>query len=203
MFIFRCQLYKKDIYFFLQLCYNRLRKYRRGYLRCPCGKRKPRYLGAVINMKCPKCGYFDSKVVDSRPTEASGIRRRRECLQCHNRFTTYETYELTNTAPLVVIKKDNSLEIFDRNKILTGLLQACYKRPVTTAQINQIVDEVETELKNTLKTEFRSKDIGVLVMDKLKKLDAVSYVRFASVYREFKDVETFMRELNELRRRGK
>ena len=150
-------------------------------------------------MKCPQCGFIDSKVVDSRPTEASGIRRRRECLNCHYRFTTYETYEISNTAPLVVIKKDNSLQIFDRNKILTGLLQACYKRPVTTAQINQIVDEVEAELKNTLKTEFHSRDIGILVMDKLKKLDDVSYVRFASVYREFKDVDTFMKELNELK----
>ena len=93
------------------------------------------------HMKCPKCGYPDSNVVDSRPTEQSGIRRRRECKMCKNRFTTYETYEISNTAPLVVIKKDNSLEIFDRNKILTGLLQACYKRPVTTAQINRIVDE--------------------------------------------------------------
>ena len=150
-------------------------------------------------MKCPNCGFLDSKVIDSRPTEASGIRRRRECLSCHNRFTTYETYEVANTTPLVVIKKDNSLEIFDRNKILTGLLQACYKRPVTTAQINRIVDEVETELKNTLKTEFHSSDIGVLVMNKLKELDDVSYVRFASVYREFKDVETFMREIDKLK----
>lgn len=154
-------------------------------------------------MKCPNCGFLDSKVIDSRPTETSGIRRRRECLSCHNRFTTYETYEVANTTPLVVIKKDNSLEIFDRNKILTGLLQACYKRPVTTAQINRIVDEVEAELKNTLKTEFHSRDIGVLVMDKLKALDDVSYVRFASVYREFKDVETFMRELDELKKSRK
>lgn len=150
-------------------------------------------------MKCPKCGYADSKVIDSRPTDLSGIRRRRECLMCKNRFTTYETYEVLNTAPLVVIKKDNSLEIFDRNKILTGLLQACYKRPVTTAQINQIVDEIEAELKNTLKTEFRSEEIGTLVMEKLKKLDDVSYVRFASVYREFKDVETFMKEISDLK----
>ncbi len=149
-------------------------------------------------MKCPKCNYTDSKVVDSRPTENSGIRRRRECLRCKNRFTTYETYELSNTVPLVVIKKDNSLEMFDRNKILTGLLQACYKRPVTTAQINAIVDEVEAELKNTLKTEFHSQDIGTLVMEKLRKLDDVSYVRFASVYREFKDVDTFMKELTKL-----
>ncbi len=151
-------------------------------------------------MKCPKCGHNRSDVVDSRPTENSGIRRRRECRMCHNRFTTYETYELSNTAPLVVIKKDNSLEMFDRNKILTGLLQACYKRPVTTAQINNIVDEVEAELKNTLKTEFKSTDIGVLVMDKLKELDDVSYVRFASVYREFKDVDTFMNEIAELKK---
>lgn len=149
-------------------------------------------------MKCPRCGYPDSKVVDSRPTDGGGIRRRRECLTCKNRFTTYETYELSNTEPLVVIKKDNSLQLFDRNKILTGLLQACYKRPVTTAQINRIVDEIETELKNTLKTEFRSVDIGRLVMEKLKELDDVSYVRFASVYREFKDVDTFMAELKEL-----
>ncbi len=151
-------------------------------------------------MKCPLCGYADSKVVDSRPTEGTGIRRRRECLQCKNRFTTYETYDLANNVPLVVIKKDNSLQLFDRNKILTGLLQACYKRPVTTAQISQIVDEIEAELKNTLKTEFRSTEIGHLVMEKLKELDDVSYVRFASVYREFKDVETFMAELNELKK---
>lgn len=151
-------------------------------------------------MKCPICSFPDSKVIDSRPTDGAGIRRRRECLECKNRFTTYETYELTNTEPLVVIKKDNSLQLFDRNKILTGLLQACYKRPVTTEQINKIVDEIETELKNTLKTEFHTSDIGKLVMIKLKELDDVSYVRFASVYREFKDVETFMEELNELRK---
>ena len=140
-------------------------------------------------MKCPKCGYTESKVIDSRPTDTSGVRRRRQCLKCGYRYTTYETYELVNTAPLIVIKKDNSLEIFDKNKILTGLLQACYKRPVTTAQLNVIVDEVEEELKNTLKTEFRSSDIGLLVMEKLKALDDVSYVRFASVDREFKDLK--------------
>lgn len=151
-------------------------------------------------MKCPICGYADSKVVDSRPTDGAGIRRRRECLKCKNRFTTYETYEISNTEPLVVIKKDNSLQLFDRNKILTGLLQACYKRPVTTAQINKIVEEIETELKNTLKTEFKTSEIGRLVMEKLKVLDDVSYVRFASVYREFKDVETFMTELSELKK---
>ena len=149
-------------------------------------------------MKCPRCGFADSKVVDSRPTEGGGIRRRRECLQCKTRFTTYETYELANTAPLVVIKKDGSLQLFDRNKILTGMLQACYKRPVTTAQISRIVDEIEQDLKNTLKTEFRSSEIGLRVMEKLRELDDVSYVRFASVYREFKDVDTFMKELHEL-----
>jgi transcriptional repressor NrdR len=151
-------------------------------------------------MKCPHCGFDDSKVVDSRPTEGTGIRRRRECLQCKNRYTTYETYELTNNVPLVVIKKDGSLQLFDRNKILTGLLQACYKRPVTNEQLGRIVDEIEAELKNTLKTEFRSTEIGHLVMEKLKELDDVSYVRFASVYREFKDVETFVQELNDLKK---
>ena len=151
-------------------------------------------------MKCPHCGFDDSKVVDSRPTEGTGIRRRRECLQCKNRYTTYETYDLTNNVPLVVIKKDGSLQLFDRNKILTGLLQACYKRPVTNEQLGRIVDEIETELKNTLKTEFRSTEIGLLVMEKLKELDDVSYVRFASVYREFKDVETFVQELNDLKK---
>ena len=154
-------------------------------------------------MKCPKCGYTESKVIDSRPTDTSGVRRRRQCLKCGYRYTTYETYERVKTAPLIVIKKDNSLEIFDKNKILTGLLQACYKRPVTTAQLNVIVDEVEEELKNTLKTEFRSSDIGLLVMEKLKALDDVSYVRFASVYREFKDVETFMKELRALKKKDK
>ena len=138
-------------------------------------------------MKCPICDFADSKVIDSRPTDNGGIRRRRECLACKNRFTTYETYEVTNTAPLVVIK------------ILTGLLQACYKRPVTNDQVKKIVDDIEAELKNTLKTEFKSSDIGKLVMMKLKELDEVSYVRFASVYREFKDVETFMEELNHLK----
>ena len=148
-------------------------------------------------MKCPKCDFPKSEVIDSRPTDNGGIRRRRECKSCKHRFTTYETYEVSNTEPLVVIKKDNSLQLFDRNKILTGLLQACYKRPVTTEQIKQIVDDIEKELKNTLKTEFRTSEIGTMVMEKLKALDDVSYVRFASVYREFKDVETFMAELNE------
>ena len=156
-----------------------------------------------VFMKCPICDFADSKVIDSRPTDNGGIRRRRECLACKNRFTTYETYEVTNTAPLVVIKKDNSLQLFDKNKILTGLLQACYKRPVTNEQIKKIVDDIEDELKNTLKTEFRTADIGKLVMLKLKELDEVSYVRFASVYREFTDVNNFFDELMDLRDEAK
>ena len=138
--------------------------------------------------------------MDSRPTENyASIRRRRECLNCQARFTTYETYELSEATPLVVIKKDNSLEIFDKNKILNGLIKACYKRPVTKEQISAIADDVEKELENSLKNEFKSTDIGIMVMERLKQIDEVSYVRFASVYREFKDVETFMQELNELK----
>ena len=148
-------------------------------------------------MKCPYCGYSESKVIDSRPAdENASIRRRRECLSCAKRFTTYETVE---SIPMVVVKKDGSRQSFDRNKILTGLLQACYKRPVTNEQLGRIVDEIEAELKNTLKTEFRSTEIGLLVMEKLKELDDVSYVRFASVYREFTDVEHFLSELMELK----
>ncbi len=152
-------------------------------------------------MKCPKCGCQDSKVIDSRPTDGSGIRRRRECTSCAYRFTTYETYDIANTNPLLVIKKDGSLEIFDKNKIITGLIHACYKRPVTTAQIGKIADDIESELKNTLKNEFRTSDIGMIAMDKLKELDDVSYIRFASVYWDFKDVETFMNALHELKRK--
>lgn len=148
-------------------------------------------------MKCPFCGYTESKVVDSRPTEDDGsIRRRRECLACQKRFTTYEIVE---TVPIVVIKKDKKREPFDRNKLVNGLIKACYKRPVSFGQIEKIVDEIESELQNSLKTEFSSKHIGVLAMDRLKEIDEVSYVRFASVYREFKDVDTFMSELEELR----
>lgn len=146
-------------------------------------------------MKCPNCGCPDSKVIDSRPTENSSIRRRRECLNCQKRFTTYE---IIDAGPLVVIKKDKKREIFDRNKIMTGLLKACYKRPVTQEQLNGLINEIETELQNSLRGEITSAELGTMVMDKLKALDEVSYVRFASVYRQFKDVETFMRELTEL-----
>ena len=148
-------------------------------------------------MKCPVCGYTESKVVDSRPTEEGvSIRRRRECLSCQNRFTTYETIE---TLPLLVIKKDNTREVFDKSKLLSGMLSACNKRPVTMDQLEQIASEIEAELQNSLKREISSRQIGVLVMDKLKDLDEVAYVRFASVYREFKDLDSFMQELEKIR----
>lgn len=146
-------------------------------------------------MKCPVCGYFDSKVVDSRPTDDSSIRRRRECLECHKRFTTYE---IIDEVPISVIKKDKTKEIFDPNKIITGLRRACYKRPVSEVQLAGIVSEVETEISNSLRNEITSAELGDMVMSKLKRIDEVSYVRFASVYREFKDVNTFLEELKML-----
>ncbi len=148
-------------------------------------------------MKCPVCGYTESKVIDSRPSEeGSSIRRRRECLSCQNRFTTYEKIE---TLPLLVIKKDKTRELFDKNKLLSGIIKACHKRPVTMEQMEDVATEIEAELQNSLTREISSQMIGVLVMDKLKCLDPVAYVRFASVYREFKDLDTFMRELEQLR----
>ncbi len=148
-------------------------------------------------MKCPVCGYTESKVIDSRPSEeGSSIRRRRECLSCQNRFTTYEKIE---TLPLLVIKKDKTRELFDKNKLLSGIIKACHKRPVTMEQMEDVATEIEAELQNSLTREISSQMIGVLVMDKLKSLDPVAYVRFASVYREFKDLDTFMRELEQLR----
>ena len=147
-------------------------------------------------MKCPYCGAEESKVIDSRPTEDSErIRRRRECLSCHMRFTTYEVVE---TVPLIVIKKDNNREQYDRSKIEAGVLRACHKRPISVNQINQLIDEVETEIFNREEKEIPSSVIGEIVMDKLKDLEAVAYVRFASVYREFKDVNTFMSELKKM-----
>ena len=141
-------------------------------------------------MKCPMCGYADSKVIDSRPVEESdSIRRRRECLKCQKRFTTYEIIEAFQP---VIVKKDGSKEYFDKNKILGGLMKACQKRPVDA---ESIASEIEVEIMNSLRREIPSREIGELAMEKLKKRDAVAYVRFASVYREFKDVETFMREL--------
>ena len=148
-------------------------------------------------MKCPYCGYSESKVIDSRPTdEGERIRRRRECLNCAKRFTTYEVIE---TVPVVVVKKDKSREAFDRNKLLNGLLRACEKRPVPLETLERIVDEIETLLQNSLDREVPSTLIGTYAMDKLKKVDEVAYVRFASVYRQFKDINTFMDELNKIK----
>ena len=145
------------------------------------------------DMKCPFCGYMDSKVIDSRPAEDSTtIRRRRECLDCQKRFTTYEIIE---RMPLVVIKRDGSRQSFDKIKIINGLVRACEKRPVSMAQIETVADEVEQELRGRLESEVQSERIGEMVMRRLKDLDEVAYVRFASVYRSFKDIETFMEEL--------
>ena len=137
-------------------------------------------------MKCPNCGFNDSKVIDSRPTDKS-IRRRRECLSCKKRFTTYE---FIDEIPLMVVKKDGSEQVFDRNKIMAGLVKSCYKRPVTGEQLDALVNDIEAELMGSLKARISTTDIGVMVMDRLQKLDEVSYVRFASVYREFKDART-------------
>lgn len=147
-------------------------------------------------MKCPYCGYAESKVIDSRPTdEGERIRRRRECLRCSKRFTTYEVIE---TVPIIVIKKDKSRESFDRNKLMNGLLRACEKRPVSIEMLEKIVDEIENMLQNSLDREIPSSLIGQYAMEKLKTVDEVAYVRFASVYRQFKDVNTFMDELNRI-----
>ena len=147
-------------------------------------------------MKCPYCGDQESKVVDSRHSEdGQSIRRRRECLSCQKRFTTYETVE---SLPMVVIKRDNSRQSFDRNKILNGMLRACEKRPVAIADLELAVDEIEQSLQNSLDREVSTSQIGELVMERLKPLDEVAYVRFASVYRQFKDINSFMRELNKI-----
>ena len=147
-------------------------------------------------MKCPYCGEQDSKVVDSRHSEdGQSIRRRRECLSCQKRFTTYETVE---SLPMVVIKRDNSRQSFDRNKILNGMLRACEKRPVPMADLELAVDEIEQSIQNSLDREVSTAKIGELVMERLKPLDEVAYVRFASVYRQFKDINSFMRELNKI-----
>lgn len=147
-------------------------------------------------MKCPYCGYSESKVVDSRPTEEqSAIRRRRECEKCAKRFTTYEKVE---EMPLIIVKKEGNREIYQRSKILNGFIKACEKRPVSIKQIEEVVDEIEKELYNSMEKEIDSKKIGEMVMNRLKQLDDVAYVRFASVYRQFKDLNTFMEELNKL-----
>lgn len=147
-------------------------------------------------MKCPYCGNDSTRVVDSRPVDDNtSIRRRRICEECEKRFTTYEKVE---TIPLIIIKKDNNREQYDRSKIEAGVLRACHKRPVSINQIKQLVDDVETEIFNMEEKEIPSSIIGELVMDKLKDLEAVAYVRFASVYREFKDVNSFVNELKNL-----
>lgn len=147
-------------------------------------------------MKCPFCGFAESRVIDSRPTdEGMRIRRRRECVSCLKRFTTFEVIE---SLPLIVIKKDKSREVFDRNKLLTGMLRACEKRPVSIEVLEKAVDEIEGSLQNSLDREVESSRIGELAMESLRKIDDVAYVRFASVYRQFKDLETFMKELGKL-----
>ncbi len=147
-------------------------------------------------MKCPYCSFEESKVIDSRPTdEGERIRRRRECLGCGKRFTTYEVIE---TVPIVVIKKDKSREAFDRNKLLNGLLRACANRPVSVDTLEKLVDDIETKLQNSLDREVTSNLIGEYAMDLLKGVDEVAYVRFASVYRQFKDINSFMEELSKI-----
>ncbi len=147
-------------------------------------------------MKCPYCGYQESKVVDSRHSDDNtSIRRRRECLSCQKRFTTYETVE---SLPIAVVKKDNSREPFDRNKILRGMVRACEKRPVSMADLEAAVSEIEQIVQNSLEREIPSQKIGELVMERLKPLDEVAYVRFASVYRQFKDINSFMHELTKI-----
>ena len=147
-------------------------------------------------MKCPYCGFPESKVIDSRPAEEGAtIRRRRECLSCQKRFTTYEIME---HLPLVVVKKDGSRQTFDKMKLINGMLRACEKRPVPLSELQRVADEIEQEIRNTLDREVTSERVGELVMRKLKELDEVAYVRFASVYRQFRDINTFMEELNRL-----
>lgn len=147
-------------------------------------------------MKCPYCSFMETKVIDSRPTEdGTSIRRRRECLKCLRRFTTYETIE---NIPVLVIKKDGMREPFDKRKILNGVLRACEKRPISLSELEVLVDDIEKNVYNSLDQEITSKKIGEMVMNKLRDIDEVAYVRFASVYRQFKDINTFMEELNKI-----
>ena len=152
-------------------------------------------------MKCPFCGYTESRVIDSRPAEeGASIRRRRECLACQRRFTTYEVME---RLPLVVIKRDGSRQTFDKNKLIGSMLKACEKRSVALGDLEKIADEIEQELQNELVREIPTSEIGEMVMRRLQNLDQVAYVRFASVYRQFKDINTFMEELTRLMESGK
>ena len=146
-------------------------------------------------MKCPYCVKENTRVIDSRPTDDSSIRRRRQCDECGKRFTTYEKVE---TLPLIVVKKDNNREPYDREKIVAGIVRSCHKRPISMKQINDMVDDIEGQIFNMEEKEIPTTTIGSIVMDKLKDLDEVAYVRFASVYREFKDVNTFMDEIKKI-----
>ena len=146
-------------------------------------------------MKCPYCGKENTRVIDSRPTDDSSIRRRRQCDDCGKRFTTYEKVE---TLPLIVVKKDNNREPYDREKIVAGIVRSCHKRPISMKQINDMVDDIEGQIFNMEEKEIPTTTIGSIVMDKLKDFDEVAYVRFASVYREFKDVNTFMDEIKKI-----
>ncbi|MDR7857200.1 transcriptional regulator NrdR [Tissierella sp.] len=147
-------------------------------------------------MKCPFCSYFESRVLDSRPTdEGQAIRRRRECIKCNKRFTTYEKIE---EIPLIVVKKDGNRQVYNRNKLLNGIIKACEKRPVSISTIEKAVDEIEKNLSNSLEKEVTSEEIGEMIMDRLKDIDEVAYVRFASVYRHFKDLNSFMEELKKI-----
>lgn len=147
-------------------------------------------------MRCPFCGHDEDRVIDSRPSEeGTAIRRRRECISCGNRLITYEKVE---TLPLLVVKKDGTRQTFDRAKLFSGIMKACEKRPVSTSQIDKLVDSIEASAQNSLKRELSSGEIGEMVMNGLKHIDEVAYVRFASVYRQFRDVNSFMKELNEI-----
>ncbi len=147
-------------------------------------------------LKCPICGFVDSKVLDSRPSETeNAIRRRRECDSCHHRFTTYEKIEET---PIMVIKKSNIRQPFDREKIMAGLIKACEKRPIPISKIEEIANKVEQTIRNSMKKEINSSEIGEMVMEYLKEVDEIAYVRFASVYRQFKDISVFVKEVNKL-----
>jgi len=147
-------------------------------------------------MRCPFCGHAEDRVIDSRPSEeGAAIRRRRECISCGSRFTTYEKIE---TLPLLVIKKDGTRQPFDREKLISGILKSCEKRPVSTAQVEELVSRIELQIQNALKREISSREIGEMVMEGLKSIDEVAYVRFASVYRQFRDVNSFLEELNEM-----
>ncbi len=149
-------------------------------------------------MKCPFCSYPESKVIDSRPADdGQKIRRRRECIECGKRFTTYEGIE---SMPVIVVKRDRSRQVFDRNKLLSGMLRACVKRPVTLEVLESAIDSIETTLQNSLEREISSTQLGELALQKLKDIDEIAYVRFASVYRDFKDIDSFLDELNNLRK---